>query len=133
MGYLNYEDGKLEIGGYVAIIDTTETERRKMIWGIGQSSDEAYAEAFKNFRNISWELHIYPCSKELVAFVEKYGGEEATKHCFLYVNDDYVDLIPSHDTIEEFCNKHSLSPQAREELFKIASFPINYGWKITDE
>jgi hypothetical protein len=127
---LNPDDDDLEIGGCVAIIDTTQTERKKMIWGIGKDEDEAYADACKNFRAISWDLRIYPCSTSLINFVERYGGEKATKHCFIHCGDDYADLMPSHDTIEEFCNKYSLSPQARDELFKITDFPINYGRKI---
>lgn len=115
---------------YVALLEKNQIETKKMIWGIGHSEDEAYSDCFKNIKENSWFLPVYPCSKALFDFVKKHGGDEATKNAFMHANQEFMDLYPSRDALYDFCEKHNITGEAKDELQALLDFPINYGQDV---
>lgn len=102
---------------------------KKYIWGLGESQEEAYADAFQNLRD-SWEMNCWPCTKGLFDFVNKHGGSEAIDNAFVSC-DEFYDLMPSHDALYDFCEKYKISENAKEELKNLLDFPINFTGSVT--
>lgn len=117
---------------FVALLEKKHIDNNQMIWGIGQSEDEAYSDCFKNMKENACFLAVYPCSKSLFDFVNNHGGDEATENAFMHANEDFMDLYPSRDALYDFCEKYNITGEAKDELQALLDFPINYGQSIRE-
>ncbi len=114
---------------FAIVLDKRKVDHETMIWGIGESPDEVWADCMENLRDYSSFLTAYMCTKGLFDFVNKHGGEEATKNAFINF-EDTMDLYPDHDALYDFCEKYSLSEEAKAELASLLDFPINYAQEV---
>ena len=87
---------------------------KRMIWGIGDTEEEALKDTVKNLTDEDI-LHVSLSEPDLCDFISKHGGREAVRNAWFDENND-PHLLPSHDALADFCERYSLSEEARREL-----------------
>lgn len=101
---------------------------QRMIWGLGNTEDEALKDAIKNLTEEDI-LHISLSESDLCDFIDKHGGRETVRNSWFDENGD-PHLLPSHDALMDFCDRHSLSQEARKELASFFDVGILSGEEV---